>query len=66
MGSMCQQIQNIIMDKLEIKSEVEINRYHRIGSHKAKSGQDRDRPRTVVYRIIRFKDKQRILSNAKN
>ena len=54
------------MDKLEIKSEVEINRYHRIGSHKAKSGQDRDRPRTVVYRIIRFKDKQRILSNAKN
>ena len=66
MGSMCQQIQNIITDKLGIESDVEINRCHRIGPHKAKSGQDRDRPHTVVYRIIRFKDKQRILSNAKN
>ena len=48
-----------------IESDVEFDRCHRIEPRKIKSGQDRDRPRTVVCRLNRFKDKQRILNNAK-
>ena len=48
-----------------IESDVEIDRCHRIGSCKTKTGQNRDRPRTVVCTINRFKDKQRMLNNAK-
>ena len=48
-----------------IESDVEIDRCHRIGPRKTKTGQNRDRPRTVVCRLNRFKDKQRILNNAK-
>ena len=54
------------MNKLGIKSDIEIDRCHRIGPHKTKTGQDWDRPRTVVCRLNRFKDKQSILNNAKN
>ena len=38
---------------------------HGIGPRRAKSGQDQDRPSTVVCRFSRFKDKQRILNNAR-
>ena len=65
MGSMWKKIQNIIADKLGIESDVEIDRCHRIGPRKTKTGQNRDWPRTVVCRLNRFKDKQRILNNAK-
>ena len=58
-------IQNIIADKLGIESEVEIDRCSRTGHHKTKTGQNRDRPHTVVCRLNRFKDKKRILNNAK-
>ena len=53
------------MDKLGIESDVEIDRCHRIGFRKTKTGQNQDQPRTVVCRLNRFKDKQRILNNAK-
>ena len=55
------------MDKLGIESDVEIDRCHRIGPRKTKTGQNRDRPRTVACRRNRFKVKvkQRILNNAK-
>ena len=53
-------IQNIIAGKLGIESDEKIDRYNRI------AGQDRDRLRAVICRRNRFKDKQRILSNAKN
>ena len=58
-------IQNIITDKLGIESDVEIYRYHRIGSRKTNTGQDRDRQPTIVCRPNRFKDKQRISNNSK-
>ena len=58
-------IQDIIVDKLGIESGVKIDRCHRIGPRKTKTSQDRDRPRTVVCRLNRFKEKQRILNNAK-
>ena len=56
---MKKKIQDIIVDKLGIESGV------RIGPRKTKTSQNRDRPRTVVYRLNRFKEKQRILNNAK-
>ena len=62
---MKKKIQNIIADKLGIESEVEIDKYHRIVPRKTKTSQNQDRPRTVVCRLNRFKDKQRILNNAK-
>ena len=58
-------IQNIITDKLSIESDVEIYRYHRIGPRKTKTCQGRDRLPTIACRPNRFKDKQRILNNAK-
>ena len=48
-----------------IERDVEIDRYHRIGPRKIKTSQIWDRPRTVVCRLNRLKDKQRILNNAK-
>ena len=61
---MKKKIQDIIVDKLGIESDIEIDGCHRIEPRKAKTGQNRDRPSTVVCRN-RFKDKQRILNNAK-
>ena len=49
-----------------MESDEKFDRCHRIGPRTTKAGQDWDRPRTVVCRINRFKNKQRILSNAKN
>ena len=48
-----------------IESDVEIDRCHRIGPHKTKTGQNQDRPGTIVCRLNRFKDKQHILINSK-
>ena len=58
-------IQDIIADKMGIESDVEIDRCYRIGPRKTKTGQNRDRPRTVACRLNRFNDKQRILNNSK-
>ena len=48
-----------------IESDVEIDGCHRIGARKTKTGQNRDRLHAVLCRLNRFKDKQRILNNAK-
>ena len=42
-----------------------IERCHKIGPCKTKAGQDQDQTRTVVCRLNRFKDRERILNNAK-
>ena len=52
-------IQDIIKEKLDIETNVEIDRCHRIG--KKREG----RPRTLVCRFTKYKDKQCILNNAK-
>ena len=67
MGSMWKKkkIQNIIPDKLGIEGDIEIDRCHRIGPPKIKTGQNRGRPSTVVCILNRFKDKQHILNNVK-
>ena len=48
-----------------MESDVEIDRCHRIGPCKTKTGQNRGRPRTVGCRLNRFKNKKGILNNSK-
>ena len=48
-------IQKILSDKLEITEDVEIERCHRMGKRKG------NRPRTIICKFLRFKDKQKIL-----
>ena len=52
-------IQKILSDKLEITEDVEIERCHRMEKRKG------NRPRTIICKFLRFKDKQKILKNAK-
>ena len=52
-------IQKILYDKLEITEDVETERCHRMGKRKG------NRPRTIICKFLRFKDKQKILKNAK-
>ena len=52
---MCEDsVKDLIKTKLEINDEIEIDRCHRMG-----------KPKSIVCRFLRFKDKQKILSNAK-
>ena len=57
-------IENIIAYRSGKEDDVEIDRCHRIEPHKTKTSQNRDRPRTAVCKLNRFKNKQRILNNA--
>ena len=53
-------VQKVIKDKLGIEDEVEINRCHRMKkSRKDQSNNERNsRPRTIICRLLTFKDKQ--------
>ena len=53
-------VQEMIKEKLGITEPIEIDRCHRISKRKKPN-----RPRTVICRITKFKDKQKILKNAK-
>ena len=58
---MCEDsVKDLIKTTLEINDEIEIDRCHRMGKFK-----DKKKPRSIVCRFLRFKDKQKILSNAK-
>ena len=58
---MCEDsVKDLIKTKFEINDEIEIDRCHRIEKFK-----DKKKPRSIVCRFFRFKDKQKILSNAK-
>ena len=52
------------MNNLGFATEVEINRCHRFKCRN-QSGQHQGRPRTVICRFNKFKDKQQILNNTK-
>ena len=51
--------QDVLLNKLDIEGNIEIDRCHHFGKRR------RSRPRTIVCRFLRFKDKQKILQNAK-
>jgi hypothetical protein len=55
-----QKLQNIFNEQLKLKNIV-IERAHRIG----KVDNNRDSPRTVILKLLNYKDKELILKNAK-
>ena len=55
-----EKVLEVIKEKLEIQDPIETDRCHRMGKHK------RNRPRTIIFKLNKFKDKQKILRNAIN
>ena len=55
-----EKVPEVIKGKLEIQDPLEIDRCHGMGKHK------RNRPRTIIFKLKKFKDKQKILQNARN
>ena len=53
-------IQELIKNKLKINEHIEIDRCHRLSKKK-----NQNRPRTIICRITKFKEKQKILKNVK-
>ena len=62
-----EKVQKLIKEKLGLKNEVEIERCHRMKKkNKDQSNNERrSRPRTIVCKLLRFKDKQKIIQNSK-
>ena len=54
-------VQDIVKNKLGITAEIEFDRCHRTGKFK----KNQAKPRTIVYRLLIFKDKEKILQNSK-
>ena len=54
-------VQDIVKNKLGITAEIEFDRCHRTGKFK----KNQAKPRTIVCRLLRFKDKEKILQNSK-
>lgn len=52
-------IKDVIKEKLDIETDVELDRCHRMGKKRG------NRPRTLICRFTKFKDKQCVLSNAR-
>ena len=52
-------VQDVLLNNLNIEGNIEIDRCHRFRKRRG------TRPRTIVCRFLRFKDKQKILQNAK-
>ena len=53
-------IQELMKNKLKINEHIEIDRCHRLSKKK-----NQNRPRTIICRITKFKEKQKILKNVK-
>ena len=49
----------VIKDKLDIENFIDIERCHRMGQRKD------NRPCTIIFKLNKFKDKQKILRNVK-
>ena len=54
-------VQDIVVNKLGITAEIEFDRCHRTGKFK----KNQAKPRTIVCRLLRFKNKEKILQNSK-
>ena len=56
-----EEVRKIIRNKLDITDDIEIDRCHRMG----KFQRNKSKPRTVVCTFLHFKDKHKVLLNAK-
>ena len=54
-------VQDIVKNKLGITAEIEFDRCHPTGKFK----KNQAKPRTIVCRLLRFKDKEKFLQNSK-
>ena len=54
-------LQDNIRNKLGITAEIEFDRCHGTGTFK----RNQSKPRTIAYRLLRFKDKEQILQSSK-
>ena len=52
-------MQKTLPDELSIQDDIEFDRWHRMGKRRG------SRPRSIICRFVRFKDKQQILQNAR-
>ena len=62
-----EKVQKLIKEKLGLENDVEIERCQRMKKkNKDQSNNERrSRPRTIVCKLLRFKDKQKIIQNSK-
>ena len=58
-GTCENKIKDVIKEKLDIETDVELDRCHRMGKKRG------NRPRTLICRFTKFKDKQCVLSNGR-
>ena len=56
-----EEVRKIIRNKLDITDDIEIDRCHRMG----KFQRNKSKPRTVVFKFLRSKDKHKVLLNVK-
>ena len=57
-----QKVKEVFMDKLELENDIIIERAHR--AKKSKYGK-KDQPRTIVCKLLSYKDKVKVLQNCK-
>ena len=55
-------VKKLFKDKLKLENGIEIERAHRM---KQRPGNDASRPKTIILKLLRYKDKELILKNAK-
>ena len=55
-----EKVLEVIKEKLELQDPLEIDRCHLMGKHK------RNRTRTILFKLNKFKDKQKVLRNTRN
>ena len=62
-----EKVQKLFKEKLGLENEVEIERCHRMkNKNKDQSNNERrSHPRTIVCKLLKFKDKQKIIQNSK-
>ncbi|XP_049897457.1 uncharacterized protein LOC126388379 [Epinephelus moara] len=57
-----EKVKDMLKKKLQLQREIEVERAHRTGKPEAA----RERPRSIVVKFLRFKDKAAVLQRAKN
>ena len=63
-----QKVKQVIKDKLGLTEDFEIDRCHRVGrsgNRQRRTGRQEDDPRPIVAKLVRWKDKERILKKAR-
>ena len=61
-----EKVKNIFKEKLEIEGDIEIEKAHRMyGNNNIKNNNSSNRPKTIILKLLKYKDKEVILNRAK-